>query len=91
MSEALNPISGNFQLFHFLDLVKCRGVLGQFSANANFSNGLGDARSSIELANCFAANFLMPYDRFLQMAQATVHDFNRIATFFDVSFEQACQ
>ena len=48
-------------------------------------------RRTIELANYFAAALLMPYERFLELAQKTQYDIDRLASAFSVSFEQACQ
>ncbi|MEM9576579.1 MAG: short-chain fatty acyl-CoA regulator family protein [Pseudomonadota bacterium] len=91
LSEALDPVNRNFQLAHVLALVQCGGLLDQLTESANIPQGLGDARCRVELANYFAAAFLMPYDRFLKAAQSTGYDIDRIATSFGVSFEQACQ
>ena len=33
----------------------------------------------------------MPYERFLELAQKTQYDIDRLASAFSVSFEQACQ
>ena len=49
------------------------------------------ARLQVELANYFAAAYLMPYIPFLQSAEAARYDLDRIATVFSVSFEQVCQ
>ena len=44
----------------------------------------------MELANYFAAAFLMPYKPFLAAAVRTNYDVDRIAAVFGVSFEQVC-
>ncbi|AEI93338.1 MULTISPECIES: helix-turn-helix domain-containing protein [Roseobacter] len=91
LSEALDQINRNFQLAHVLALVSCAGLLDQLSASAQIPTEMGQARCRVELANYFAAAFLMPYDEVLRVAQTTDYDIDRIATTFGVSFEQACQ
>lgn len=91
LSAALDPINRNFQLAHVLALVSCSGLLDQLAASAKIPSTVGQARCRVELANYFAAAFLMPYDEVLTAAQATAYDIDRIATSFGVSFEQACQ
>ena len=67
------------------------GLLDDLASGAAIPTSMGAARCRVELANYFAAAFLMPYDRFLATAQATAYDIDRLATTFGVSFEQACQ
>ncbi|WP_227268670.1 helix-turn-helix domain-containing protein [Roseobacter weihaiensis] len=91
LSEALDQINRNFQLAHMLALVSCGALLDDLSATAKIPSDMGQARCRVELANYFAAAFLMPYDDILKVARATAYDIDRIATSFGVSFEQACQ
>jgi predicted transcriptional regulator/transcriptional regulator with XRE-family HTH domain len=91
LSEALDQINRNFQLAHVLALVSCSGLLDDLVRSAKIPHAGGEARCRVELANYFAAAFLMPYDAFLAMAEATGYDIDRLATAFGVSFEQACQ
>ena len=44
----------------------------------------------MELANYFAAAYLMPYEDFLAVAEDTRYDIDRLAAAFGVSFEQVC-
>ena len=91
LSEALDQINRNFQLAHVLALVSCGVLLDQLSQDAQIPTDMGQARCRVELANYFAAAFLMPYDQILETARKTAYDIDRIATNFGVSFEQACQ
>jgi predicted transcriptional regulator/transcriptional regulator with XRE-family HTH domain len=91
LSEALDPINRNFQLAHVLALLRCGEVLDRLTESAHIPTEVGGARCRVELANYFAAAFLMPYEAFLRTARATAYDIDRIATSFGVSFEQACQ
>ncbi len=91
LSEALDQINRNFQLANVIALVSCSGLLDSLSASARIRSDVGQARCRVELANYFAAAFLMPYDDVLHVAQSTKYDIDKIATSFGVSFEQACQ
>ncbi len=91
LSEALDQTNRNFQLAHVLALVSCGRLLDQIAARAQVPTEMGQARCRVELANYFAAAFLMPYDQILYTAQKASYDIDRISTSFGVSFEQACQ
>lgn len=91
LSEALDPINRNFQLAYVLALVTCGKLLDELADAGDIPTDMGRARCRVELANYFAAAFLMPYDDILDTAQKTSYDIDRIATTFGVSFEQACQ
>jgi predicted transcriptional regulator len=91
LSAALDAINRNFQLAHVLALLQCGGLLDDLVASARIPTEQGAARCRVELANYFAAAFLMPYDEVLATARGTQYDIDRIATTFGVSFEQACQ
>lgn len=91
LSQALDAPNRNFQLAHVLGLVECRGLLDDRVADCGVGQGAAASRMRIELANYFAAAYLMPYLPFLQAAEACRYDLDRIATAFSVSFEQVCQ
>ena len=88
LSEALDPINRNFQLAHVLSLVSCSNLLDTLVDDAAISSETGRARCRVELANYFAAAFLMPYEAIFDLAEQTKYDIDRIATHFAVSFEQ---
>jgi XRE family transcriptional regulator, fatty acid utilization regulator len=90
LSEALDHCNQVFQLAHVLCLVELPALLDQLTAESGITSRTGLARCQIELANYFAAAFLMPYDAFLTTAEDTAYDIDRIAIRFAVSFEQAC-
>ena len=91
LSEALDQINRNFQLAHVLALVSCAHLLDDLAKSAGIPSEVGYERCRVELANYFAAAFLMPYDKILEVARETKYDIDRIATSFGVSFEQASQ
>jgi XRE family transcriptional regulator, fatty acid utilization regulator len=90
LSEALDHSNVIFQIAHVLCLVELQDLLGKLTADTKVSAGTSLARCHVELANYFAAAFLMPYEPFLREAEAMNYDIDRLAARFGVSFEQAC-
>jgi predicted transcriptional regulator/transcriptional regulator with XRE-family HTH domain len=90
LSEALDHCNQVFQLAHVLCLVEFQDMLNGLTAASGITNKTSLARCQVELANYFAAAFLMPYQTFLQTAENTAYDIDRITARFAVSFEQAC-
>ena len=90
LSEALDHQNRTFQLAHVVCLLEQPKTLSNLVAGAGISSPTGLARCQVELANYFAAALLMPYAEFLQAAQRTRYDVDRIAAAFGVSFEQVC-
>jgi XRE family transcriptional regulator, fatty acid utilization regulator len=90
LSEALDHVNQVFQLAHVLCLVELPHLLQQLTAESGITQGTSLARCQVELANYFAAAFLMPYEPFQNAAESTAYDIDRISARFGVSFEQAC-
>jgi len=90
LSEALDHVNQVFQLAHVLCLVELPDLLDRLTTESGITQGTSLARCQVELANYFAAAFLMPYEPFLQAAESTAYDIDRISARFGVSFEQAC-
>jgi predicted transcriptional regulator/transcriptional regulator with XRE-family HTH domain len=90
LSEALDHPNQVFQLAHVLCLVELQDLLDELTAGSGIVQGTSLARCHIELANYFAAAFLMPYEPFLRAAESTAYDIDRISARFAVSFEQTC-
>lgn len=90
LSEALDHQNRVFQLAHVLCLVELPKVLEGLTAGSGIRSETGVARCHVELANYFAAAFLMPYEPFYQAAESSNYDVDRIAAAFNVSFEQVC-
>ena len=87
LSEALDYRNRIFQLAHVLCLVELQPVLDEITSDTNLTDA-GLARCHVELANYFAAAYLMPYVPFHTKAEQTQYDLDRIAAAFMVSFEQ---
>lgn len=90
LSEALDHINRTFQLAHILGFVECGGILDTISQRVPDTREMVVNRCKVELANYFAAAILMPYDVFLDTAQQSQYDIDRLAARFGVSFEQVC-
>lgn len=90
LSEALDYSNVVFQIAHVLCLVELRDLLDKLTAGRTINAGTNLARWHVELANYFAAAFLMPYAPFLREAESTAYDIDRLASRFGVSFEQTC-
>jgi XRE family transcriptional regulator, fatty acid utilization regulator len=90
LSEALDHQNRVFQLAHVLCLVELPDLLERLTADSAIRSESGLARCHVELANYFAAAFLMPYAPFHATAERTHYDVDRIAAAFGVSFEQVC-
>ena len=91
LSEALDFPNRTFQMAHVLGFVACGDILRDITDDSSLNTERSIARCKVELANYFAAALVMPYDRFLELAQRTQYDIDRLASAFSVSFEQACQ
>jgi len=91
LSQALDSTNQSFQLAHVLCLVENADLLADLIDASGITAPQALARLQVELANYFAAAYLMPYDQFLSVAEGSLYDLDRIATSFAVSFEQVCQ
>jgi len=90
LSEALDHANVIFQLAHVSCLVELQDLLNKLTAGTKINAGTSLARCHVELANYFAAAFLMPYEPFLREAESMAYDIDRLAARFGVSFEQTC-
>ncbi|MEE9333646.1 MAG: short-chain fatty acyl-CoA regulator family protein [Granulosicoccaceae bacterium] len=94
LSEALDFPNRAFQLAHMLCLIECNSQIEALTADitANEADAIhtGKVRCQVELANYFAAAFLMPYSQFKSAAESLAYDINRLSKTFGASFEQAC-
>ncbi|MFO7759272.1 MAG: short-chain fatty acyl-CoA regulator family protein [Roseovarius sp.] len=91
LSQALDTSNRAFQLAHVLCLVAYPEIVSEIVIRSGLDSQHALSRLRVELANYFAAAFLMPYAPFLQEAEAAGYDIDRIATEFSTSFEQVCQ
>jgi predicted transcriptional regulator/transcriptional regulator with XRE-family HTH domain len=90
LSEALDYSNVLFQLAHVLCLIEFQDLLNKLTAGTKITVGTSLSRCHVELANYFAAAYLMPYEPFLREAESMAYDIDRLAARFGVSFEQTC-
>jgi predicted transcriptional regulator/transcriptional regulator with XRE-family HTH domain len=90
ISEALDHANAVFQLAHMLCMVGMPKLIDRLTSKLGGAGAMSVSRCQVELANYFAAAFLMPYEAFLREAEAMAYDIDRLAARFGVSFEQAC-
>ncbi len=98
LSEALDFPNRTFQLVHMLGWIECTEQIEALTADLYTSsnnktkdtNQTGIIRCQVELANYFAAAYLMPYTQFKNAAESLAYDIDRLSKNFRVSFEQAC-
>jgi XRE family transcriptional regulator, fatty acid utilization regulator len=90
LSEALDYSYVLFQLAHVLCLIELQDLLNKLTAGTKITVGTSLSRCHVELANYFAAAYLMPYEPFLREAESMAYDIDRLTARFGVSFEQTC-
>ena len=74
LSETLDYSNVVFQLAHVICLIELQELLNKLTSSRTVSAGISLARCHVELANYFAAAFLMPYERFLREAESMSYD-----------------
>lgn len=98
LSEALDFPNRTFQLAHMLGLIECNSQIESLTASFASTDTTsvddpiqaGKVRCQVELANYFAAAYLLPYSQFKSAAESLAYDINRLCKTFGVSFEQVC-
>jgi predicted transcriptional regulator/DNA-binding XRE family transcriptional regulator len=88
LSELLPPPSRAFNLAHQIALVRHRPLLDRIAADAPLAGEPARRLARIGLANYFAGAVMMPYQRFLEAAQANRYDIEVLQHRFEASFEQ---
>lgn len=90
LSDAMDYPNRVFQLAHVAGLIAHSEVIDGIIKDAELDGAREQARCRVELANYLAAAMLMPYEPFLEEAEASLYDIDHLAARFGVSFEQAC-
>ncbi len=88
ISEYATPETQTFQILLQVALLQQEKLLEATLDLARFQTDEARSIAKIGLANYFAGAVLMPYSAFLQTAQDTRHDLERLATRFGASIEQ---
>ena len=88
LSRTADSASLNFQLAHQVALLGHEPLIDATLDLARFQSEEARAICKIGLANYFAGAVILPYGRFLQVAQEVRHDLERLALQFEASIEQ---
>lgn len=88
LSSRASPATRHFQLLHQAALVGYNDLLEVTLDLARFHTVEARAIAKIGLANYFAGAALLPYGAFLEAAQETRHDLERMVDLFGASIEQ---
>jgi len=90
LSTRADTESRTFQMLHQLALLTQDKLLEATLDLARFQSDAARAIAKIGLANYFAGAAMMPYEAFLEAAQANRHDLEILANRFGASIEQVC-
>ena len=89
-AESASPESQLFWMGHLLAQIEQRRLIDKEALSAQLSSDEARALAKIGLANYFAGAMMMPYARFLDAAEETGYDVERLQGRFGASFEQVC-
>jgi hypothetical protein len=90
LSELLPPRSRNFQLALQICLMVGRDFLDRVARDDMLTSDEARSLARVALANYFAGAMLMPYQPFLEAAEALRYDIELLGHRFRTSFEQVC-
>ena len=88
LREGVDPSSVTFLTAQQIGLLEQADEIETIVASADFRSPDAEAIMRLALANYFAGAVLMPYGRFLEAAQRTRYDAERLSFSFGTSFEQ---
>ena len=91
LSDTLDHINKIFQIAHFVGLTEFGRDIDRQLRGVAFEGHQDKTRAQMRLCDYFAAALLMPYREFLNAAEKWQYDFERLASYFGVTFEQVCQ
>ena len=90
LAQGASWASRVFWMAHILGQLECERLIDREVRRARLSTEEACSLARVGLANYFAGALMMPYGRFLEAAQATQHDIERLQSRFGASFEQVC-
>ena len=90
LAESASPESRLFWMAHLLAQIEQRRLIDKEAQAARLSSDEARSLARIALANYFAGALMMPYARFLDAADETGYDIERLQGRFGASFEQVC-
>ena len=90
LAEGASAESRIFWTAHLLGLLEQRRVIDDEVHSGRLSSPEARALARVSLGNYFAGALMLPYRRFLDAAEATGYDIERLQARFGASFEQVC-
>ena len=90
LAESASSESRVFWMAHVLGQLEQRRLIESEVHSAHFSTAEARALARVSLGNYFAGALMFPYGRFLDAAEATGYDIERLQSRFGGSFEQVC-
>ena len=90
LSPALNSGQQAFHMATQLAFLEAGEIIGELTSGGGFSGDEAARLARIGLANYFAGALLMPYDAYLESAEALRYDIELLGRRFGVGFETAC-
>lgn len=90
LSEALDPPNRIFQLAYVVAKIEAGSAINAVAAQCKDLDENNTHRLQNELLNYTAAAIVMPFEPFLEIAQVTRYDLDRVAAGFGTTFEQVC-
>lgn len=88
LNSMTDPATQRFQIAHQIAILAYSDLLDATLDLARFRSDEARQIARIGLANYFAGAALLPYDRFLMVAQEVRHDLEQLSLRFDASLEQ---
>ena len=90
ISELVDHAGRAFQVAYQIGLMEMGAELDRLVSDAGLSSNEARKLARVTLANYFAGALIMPYERFLDAAQALRYDIGLLSRRFGTSFEQVC-
>ena len=90
LAESASSESRVFWMAHLLGQLEQRRLIEQEVHAARFSTAQARSLARVSLGNYFAGALMFPYRRFLEAAEETGYDIERLQSRFGGSFEQIC-
>lgn len=88
---AAQPATGvRFQIAYHVAAMTLGGLIREIAAAARLRSDAARELLTVGLANYAAGAVLMPYGNFRRLAREFRHDVDRLALFYETSFEQTC-
>jgi predicted transcriptional regulator/DNA-binding XRE family transcriptional regulator len=90
LAPQLRPGQAAFQIATQLAFLEVPELIDAIAAEGRFSTPEARALSRVGLAHHFAGALIMPYGQFLEAAEATRYDIDRLRRMFNVGYETTC-